>query len=100
MCSACGFPATQGHWSEAGAADAHQRLRARFIRARKLNEVLKSYGLSAHDDGLTPGVQISDRTGRVILARDLRDVWIAAETLIGKAIDPLDARFLDKPVPR
>ncbi|WP_119390876.1 hypothetical protein [Taklimakanibacter lacteus] len=94
MCSACGFPATEGHWSEAGAADAHQRLRARFIRARKLNEVLRNYGLSAYDDGQTPGIQIADRTGQVILARDLGEVWIAAEKLVGKAIDPLDPRFM------
>lgn len=96
MCSACGFPATEGHWSEAGAADAHQRLRARFIRARKLNAVLQTYGLSAYDDGLTPGIQIADRTGQVILARDLRDVWIAVEKLIGNAIDPLDPRFMER----
>jgi hypothetical protein len=96
MCSACGFPATEGHWSEAGAADAHQRLRARFIRARKLNAVLQNYGLSAYDDGQTPGIQIADRTGQVILARDLHDVWIAVEKLIGKAIDPLDSRFMER----
>jgi hypothetical protein len=96
MCSACGFPATEGHWSEAGAADAHQRLRARFIRARKLNAVLQNYGLSAYDDGQMPGIQIADRTGQVILARDLRDVWIAVEKLIGKPIDPLDSRFRER----
>jgi hypothetical protein len=96
MCSACGFPATEGHWSDAGAANAHQRLRARFLRARKLNAVLQNYGLSAYDDGQTPGIQIADRTGQVILARDLRDVWIAAEKLIGKPIDPLDQRFRER----
>ena len=97
MCSACGFPATQGHWSEAGAGDAHQRTRARFIRARKLDAILRGHGLTAHDDGLTPGMQISDRTGRVIMARDLREVWIAVETLLGKPIDPLDQHFLQGP---
>lgn len=96
MCSACGFPATEGHWSEAGAVNAHQRLRARFIRARKLNAVLQNYGLSAYDDGQTPGIQIADRTGQVILARDLREVWIAAEKLSGKVIDPLDPRFMER----
>jgi hypothetical protein len=90
MCSACGFPTTQGHWSEAGAGDAHQRARARFIRAQKLDAVLRRHGLTAHDDGLTPGLQISDRTGRVIMARDLREVWIAVEKLIGRPIDPLE----------
>ena len=100
MCSICGFPATEGHWSEAGAENAHQRVRARFIRAQKLNAVLQAYGLSAYDDGRTPGIQIADRTGRVILARDLREAWVAVETLIGKAIDPLDPRFLDETAAR
>jgi hypothetical protein len=92
MCSACGFPTTQGHWSDAGAGDAHQRARARFIRARKLDAILRDHGLSAHDDGLTPDLQISDRTGRVIMARDLREVWIAVEKLLGGPLDPLDPR--------
>ena len=95
MCSACGFPTTQGHWSEAGAGDAHQRVRARFIRAQKLNAVLRAHGLSAYDDGLTPDMQISDRTGRVIMARDLREVWQAVEKLLGRPIDPLDPHFLE-----
>ena len=30
MCSACGFPAAPGHWTEAGANTAPDRLRARF----------------------------------------------------------------------
>ena len=97
MCSACGFPATQGHWSEAGAGDAHQRVRARFIRARKLDAVLRAHGLAAYDDGLTPDMQISDRTGRVIMARDLRDVWVAVEKLLGRALDPLDPHFRSGP---
>ena len=33
MCSACGYPAAPGHWTEAGAPTAHDRLRAKFRRA-------------------------------------------------------------------
>jgi hypothetical protein len=95
MCSACGFPTTQGHWSEAGAGDAHQRARSRFIRARKLDTILRTHGLTAHDDGLTPDIQIADRTGRMIMARDLREVWIAVEKFLGKPLDPLDRQYLD-----
>ena len=93
MCSVCGFPETAGHWSEAGTPGPHERVRARFIRARKLNAVLGVYGLSAYDDGVTPGIQIADRTGNVVIARDLGEVWMAAEKLAGCAIDPLDPRF-------
>ncbi|MGE0242279.1 MAG: hypothetical protein AB7F09_13545 [Parvibaculaceae bacterium] len=97
MCSACGFPTTQGHWSEAGAGDAHQRTRARFIRVRKLDAILRAHGLTAHDDGLTPDMQIADRTGRVIMARDLREVWMAVEKLLGRPLDPLDPHVLSRP---
>ena len=30
MCANCGYPAAPGHWTEAGAATAPDRLRARF----------------------------------------------------------------------
>ena len=93
MCSICGFPQTAGHWSEAGSLSLHDRVRARFIAARKLGAILRNYGLTAHDDGVTPGVQIADRTGNIIVAGDLREVWIAAEKLSGKRIDPLDPAF-------
>jgi len=93
VCSVCGFPQTAGHWSEAGNPGPHDRVRARFVRARKLDGVLRNYGLTAYDDGVTPGIQIADRTGNVVIAQDLREVWIAAEKLAGEVIDPLDPRF-------
>ena len=40
MCASCGFPAAPGHWTEAGAATAPDRLRARFRRAQVLQSVL------------------------------------------------------------
>ena len=71
-----------------------ERARASCAPA-ELDAVLRAHGLSAYDDGLTPDLQISDRTGRVIMARDLREVWIAVEKLLGKPLDPLDPCFLD-----
>ncbi len=93
MCSACGFPAAPGHWTEAGAADAPERLRARFRRAQVLQSVLPAYGLTAHDGALVPGIQISTLTGDQTIARDLAEVWATAERLCGCPIDPLDRRF-------
>lgn len=93
MCSNCGFPSTVGHWTEAGAASAHDRMRARFRRAALLNRALATYGLTAHDDGATPGVALSDRTGRVEIVDDLAALWAAAERLGGRPVDPLDPRF-------
>lgn len=93
MCSACGFPAAPGHWTEAGAADARERLRARFRRAQILQFVLGAYGLTAHDGALVPGIQISTLSGDHTIARDLAEVWETAERLAGRAVDPLDPRF-------
>lgn len=94
MCSSCGFPAAPGHWTEAGAATAPDRLRARFRRAQVLRSVLPSYGLTAHDGALIPGIQVGDLSGSQTIVGDLEAVWAEAERLSGAAIDPLDPRFL------
>lgn len=94
MCSACGYPAAPGHWTEAGYASMPDRLRARFRRAQVLQKVLPSYGLTARDGALVPGIQISTLSGNQVIVRDLSEVWEAATKLTGQVIDPLDARFL------
>ena len=93
MCANCGFPAAPGHWTEAGAATAPERLRARFRRAQVLQTVLSGYGLTAHDDGVIPGITVATKTGNHVMAADLAEFWAAAERIGGKAIDPLDPRF-------
>ncbi len=93
MCSACGYPAAPGHWTEAGAANMGERLRSRFRRADILKRVLKTYGLNVHDGGLVPGIQISNQFGVETIARDLTEVWATAEHWTGSAIDPLAPRF-------
>ncbi len=93
MCSACGYPAVPGHWTEAGAANMSDRLRSRFRRAEVLQKVLSAYGLKAHDGGLVPGIQMSNQFGNQTIARDLAEVWVIAEQWMGGAIDPLDPRF-------
>jgi hypothetical protein len=94
MCSSCGFPAAPGHWTEAGAATAPDRLRARFRRAQVLESVLPAYGLTAHDGAQVPGIQIGTLSGNHSIVRDLEEVWAEAERLSGKPVDPLDPRFL------
>lgn len=94
MCASCGFPAVPGHWTEAGAATPHDRLRARLRRAQILQAVLPGYGLTAHDGLMVPGIQISNRSGHHEIVRDLAEVWAVAERLAGRPVDPLDARFL------
>ena len=94
MCANCGFPAAPGHWTESGAASPTDRLRGRFRRAQVLKSVLREFGLTAHDDGMVPGVQIGTLSGSVTSARDLDEVWCEAERMLGSPVDPLDRRFL------
>lgn len=94
MCNACGNPATPGHWTDAGADTPSDRLRARFHRAGLLNAVLRPYGLTAHDGGVVPGIQVGTLSGSSTIVPDLEAVWAEAARLIGQPIDPLDPRFL------
>ena len=88
MCSACGFPARPGHWTDAGLTTPHDRLRARFTRAALLQKLLKPYGLTAHDDGLT-GLRLSTLSGASVMIEGLDDLWTKAATLAGRPIDVL-----------
>jgi hypothetical protein len=69
-------------------------MRARFRRAQVLDAVLRAYGLTAHDGGLIPGIQVATLSGAQEIVGDLAGVWVAAERLAGVPVDPLDARFL------
>jgi hypothetical protein len=94
MCANCGFPLASGHWTETGAVSASDRLRARLRRAQVLRSVLPAVGLSAYDDGQTPGVQVMNMTGDRTIARNLDEVWRAAERMTGRPFDPLDVRVI------
>ena len=96
MCSSCGFPAAPGHWTDAGASETHDRLRARFRRAQILQGVLKPFGLTAHDGIHVPGIQLSNLSGSHTIVRDLAELWKEAERMTGSAIDPLDPRLIGK----
>ena len=56
--------------------------------------MLPSYGLTAHDGGLVPGIQIATLSGNQMIAGDLAAFWAAAEQLSGTPVDPLDRRFI------
>ncbi len=90
MCANCGYPLAPGHWTETGSVSASDRLRARFRRAQVLRSVLPVVGLTAYDDGQTPGIQVLNMTGDQTMAGNLDEVWRAAERMIGRRFDPLD----------
>ncbi|OWJ77406.1 hypothetical protein [Haematobacter missouriensis] len=94
MCSACGFPAAPGHWTDAGAVTPADRIRLRFLRLAAVNRLLAPYGLKAHDDGVTPGLQLLSPTGGSEIVPDLEALWNAAGRMAGVPIDPLSPRAL------
>jgi hypothetical protein len=98
MCANCGFPEAPGHWTEAGTFRTFDRMQARHMRAKVLRSVLRAYGLTAYDDGATPGITISTLTGNQEIAADLAEVWEIAEKLCGRLIDPLALEFVGEPV--
>src|SRR5580700_8832696 len=77
MCANCGFPAAQGHWTDAGAGSAFDRIRGRLQRARILAPVLASYGLTVHDDGSGSGFILANRTGHQVMVNTLSELWEA-----------------------
>jgi hypothetical protein len=100
MCANCGFPAAQGHWTDAGASSAFDRIRGRLQRARILAPVLASYGLTVHDDGSSSGFILANQTGHQVMGNTLSELWEAAEHITGRPVDPLDPRFVgEAPTP-
>lgn len=93
MCSNCGFPSVPGHWTDAGAATAGDSVRARMKRARILNNILRTVGMSAHDSIAVPGIQVSTLSGNHVLVLTLADVWQEVERMRGTPLDPLDSAF-------
>jgi hypothetical protein len=87
MCVLCGALLTS-HWAEEGTGR-----RARVFRVRLLNRVLDHFGLRLDDWSGTTYV-LRDRKGRAEVVPDLGSLWIAAERLAGRKLDPLDADLL------
>lgn len=89
MCSACGYPAAAGHWTEAGAGTPHDRLRERLRRVTLTNRLLAGTGITVHDDGLIPGIQVAAPGGATTIVTDMQAVWAQVEIILGRSLDPL-----------
>lgn len=89
MCNACGFPAAPGHWTEAGAETPRDRLREKFRRVAMLNGLLHPLGVTVHDGGLVPGIQVTGPGGASIIVANLEELWAEVERLTGRVFDPL-----------
>jgi hypothetical protein len=89
MCSACGYPAAPGHWTEAGAATPHDRLRDRFRRVQVVQKALSGSGIKVHDGGIIPGIQVILAGGAQTIVPDLEALWGEIEKRSGRVFDPL-----------
>jgi hypothetical protein len=82
----------------AGSDRERSRRRARHHRASVLNRVLSHYELRL-DDWHSRSYVLSDRKGKTVLVQDLGTLWLAAQQLAGRCLDPLDPWLLEAMAP-
>jgi len=98
MCALCGVLGGAGHWTDAAArpgvftrnVDTLQRRRERIHRVTCAQRVLGFYGLTLSDWQASSFI-LSTATGKSEIVDNLTHLWAAAERLIGRPCDPLDA---------
>ncbi len=83
MCALCGVLLNE-HWAEQDGGR-----RARVFRVKLINQVLDHFGLRLDDWGGRVYV-LRDRKGRALVVGDLGALWVEAERLAGRRLDPLD----------
>ena len=87
MCALCGV-LLEEHWAEGEGGR-----RGRALRVSLLNRVLAHFGL--HLDDWSGRVWVlRDRKGHATVVENLGAVWVAAEQLAGRKLDPLDPELL------
>ena len=88
MCALCGVLLSE-HWAEEGSGR-----RARVFRVALVNRVLAHYGLEL-SDWAGSVYTLRDRKGRSTVVADLGTLWLEAERMAGRPLDPLDPALLD-----
>ena len=83
MCALCGV-LLEEHWAEQDGGR-----RARVFRVKLANRVLDHFGLRLDDWGGRVYV-LRDRKGRSAVVDNLGVLWVEAERLAGRQLDPLD----------
>ena len=71
------------HWAEDGGR------RGRVLRVQVANRILDHFGLHL-DDWNGRVYVLRDRTGRAVVVANLGSLWVEAERLAGRPLDPLD----------
>ena len=89
MCSLCGDRSTRPHWTEAGGDDPAERRRERAARLVAARALLAPRGLTLTD--WQGQYMVGNGRGGSIVVGDLGGCWVAAERLLGRPVDPLEA---------
>jgi hypothetical protein len=87
MCVLCNVLVNE-HWAEQEGGR-----RGRVLRVRLLNRVLAFYGLRLDDWSGRTWV-LRDKKGRTAIVADLGSLWLEAERLAGRRLDPLDPELV------
>jgi hypothetical protein len=82
MCSLCGVMSKE-HWAELGDGRS-----ARIFRAALLDRVLSHFGLSVA--AWAGSYVVRDAKGGAAVVSDLGALWVEAERLAGRRLDPLE----------
>ncbi len=91
------------HWADAHARPGAftrntgplERRRERARRVTAANRVLGAFGMVL-SDWQGSAFLLSTRTGKTALVGDLAHLWVSAEALAGRALDPLDPALLER----
>jgi hypothetical protein len=87
MCALCGV-LMKSHWAEQGTGR-----RERVFRVGLLNRVLAHFGLALDEWAGTMYV-LRDNKGSATVVEDLGTLWLEAERMAGRRLDPLDSRLV------
>ncbi|KTC19475.1 hypothetical protein AO391_09120 [Pseudomonas marginalis ICMP 9505] len=93
MCGLCGLLGEDLHWSDP-LSDELPRRRERQRRIAAINQVLAVFRLKV-EDFQGASYLLLGATGKQALASGLDQLWQAAESMLGRPIDPLDPNLLD-----
>jgi hypothetical protein len=87
MCVLCGV-LLEEHWAEGEGGR-----RGRVFRVQLLNRVLGFYGLRL-DDWSGRVWTLRDQKGRTVVVENLGSLWLEAERLAARKLDPLDPELV------
>jgi hypothetical protein len=101
MCALCGVLDGAEHWTAAVArpgvftrnTDPASRRRERMKQVAAANRILHHYGMTLVDWQGSAFV-LSTATGKTEIVDNLVHLWTAAERLLGRPCDPLDAELI------